>query len=100
MTKPIHDSTSSNKPRKHWPLKTLVEIIPIFMALSALLTFGWAQRVTGAELLTPLNRVITALPWWATLLMVAVMAIGVLGIVWVTYIFSRAPVAPDGSDEE
>lgn len=97
---PQPPSAETKAPRKRWPLKTVLEIFPIFMALSALLTFGTTKKVSDVQLLTPLKQVVGGLPWWATLLMVAAMLVGVLGIIWVTYIFSRAPVAPDGSDDQ
>lgn len=100
MNKPEKDAAKSTEPRKHWPFKTVLEVFPIFMALSAMLTFGTTRKVSGVELLTPLSRVVSALPWWATLLMGGTMVVGIIGIVWVTFLFSRAPVAPDGSDEE
>ncbi|MEI2613148.1 MAG: hypothetical protein V9G20_31295 [Candidatus Promineifilaceae bacterium] len=86
--------------RKRWPLKTMLEVFPIFMALSALLTFGTTKKVSDVQLLTPLKQVVGVLPLWATVLMVAAMLVGILGIIWATYIFSRAPVAPDGSDDQ
>ena len=92
-------TSDQDKPRKRWSRKTIIEIIPIVMALTALLTFGVAKNVTDVELLTPLTRVVTTLPLWGTVLMALVMAIGVTGIILGIYIFSRAPVSPDGSDE-
>ncbi|MFN8446841.1 MAG: hypothetical protein U0175_38965 [Caldilineaceae bacterium] len=100
MNKKDNTPVDPSKPRKHWPFKTVLEVFPIFMALSAMLTFGTTRKVSDVELLTPLSRVVSALPWWATLLMGGTMLVGIVGIVWVTFIFSRAPVAPDGSDEE
>ena len=97
---PDKKTEESTEPRKHWPFKTVLEVFPIFMALSALLTFGTTRKVTGVELLTPLSRVVSVLPWWATLLLAGTMLVGLVGIAWVTFLFSRAPVAPDGSDEE
>ena len=94
---PVPNSAES---RKRWPLKTIIEVIPIIMALSALFTFGVAKRVTDVRLLTPLNEVVAGLPLWATILLALVMTIGVVGIGWGIFIFSRAPVAPDGSDDE
>lgn len=85
------------KPRKRWPFKTILEIFPIFMALSALLTFFTTRKVNDVELLTPLNRVLGGLPWWAALLLGAIVVVGLLGIGLATYMFSRAPV---GSDDE
>lgn len=85
------------KPRKRWPFKTILEIFPIFMALSALLTFFTTRKVNDVELLTPLNRVLGGLPWWAALLMGAIAIVGLLGIGLATFMFSRAPV---GSDDE
>jgi len=95
----IPDTTSddSPKPRKRWPFKTVLEIFPIFMALSALLTFGTTRKVSDVELLTPLNRVLGGLPWWAALLLGAIVVVGLLGIGLATFMFSRAPV---GSDDE
>jgi hypothetical protein len=86
-------------PRLHWPVKTAIEVIPIIMAMTALFTWGFAKRTTDVKLLTPLSTVTSALPWWGTVVMALVGLIGITGIIWATYLFSRAPMAPDGSDE-
>ncbi len=102
---PIEEPTEGMTPegekeRKRWPLKTVIEVFPIFMALTALLTFGTARRAGQGEVLTPLSRMTDSLPLWSILLLAGCFAIGIFGIIWATWVFSRAPVAPDGSDDD
>jgi hypothetical protein len=89
-----------NKPRLKWPLKTLIEILPIIIALTAIFSYSSLKEVTDVDLVTPLNQVLGEVPLWVAGLMGLVVLVGTLGMGWLIYIFSRAPVAPDGRDED
>ena len=70
IEQPVAEISGETKPRKKWPLKTVIEVFPIFIALTALLTFGTARKAgEEVELLTPLSRITGALPLWATFLL-------------------------------
>lgn len=86
--------------RRRWPLKTLIEILPIIIALTAIFSYSTIRNVTDVPLVTPLTQVLGEVPWWVAGLMGLVVFTGLLGMGWLIYLFSRAPVAPDGSDEE
>lgn len=93
-------SDPAAKPRQKWPLKTLIEILPIIIALTALFSYTTIKNVSGVDLITPLAQVLGGVPLWVTILMGLIALVGTLGMVWLIYIFSRAPVNPDGSSEE
>lgn len=88
------------KPRRTWPLKTLIEILPIIIALTALFSYTTIKNVSGVDLVTPLAQVLGGVPVWVAILMGLIALVGTLGMGWLIYIFSRAPVDPDGSSEE
>ena len=90
---------SEKKSRKKWPLKTLIEILPIIIALTAVFSYSTIKNVTDVDLVTPLEEVLDGVPIWVAGLMGMIVIVGTLGMIWLIYIFSRAPVAPDGSDE-
>lgn len=90
----------TDRPRKKWPLKTLIEILPIIIALTAIFSYSTIKNVSGVGLVTPLEQVLGGVPLWVAGLMGLVSLVGLLGMGWLIYIFSRAPVAPDGSNEE
>ncbi len=89
----------SEKPRRKWPLKTLVEILPVIIALTALGSYSSIKKVTDTKLVTPLTEVFQHVPGWVIGLMGGVVVLGTCGMLWLLYLFSRAPVAPDGSNE-
>lgn len=89
----------SERPRKRWPLKTLVEILPVIIALTALGSYSTIKKVPGVELFTPFAEVFPHVSGWVLGLMGLVFVVGVCGMLWLIYLFSRAPVAPDGGDE-
>jgi hypothetical protein len=88
------------KARPRWPLKTLIELLPLLIALTAIFSYSTIRNVTNVALITPLNEVLGGVPLWVAGLMGLVALVGLLGMGWLIYLFSRAPVAPDGSDEE
>ena len=90
----------ADRPRKRWPLKTLIEILPIIIALTAIFSYSTIKNVTDVDLVSPLAEVLGAVPIWVAGLMGLVALVGLLGMIWLIFIFTRAPVAPDGSDEE
>lgn len=90
---------NEDKPRPKWPLKTLIEILPLIIALTAIFSYSTIKNVTQVDLVTPLDQVLGGVPWWVVGLMGLIVLVGTLGMGWLIYIFSRAPVAPDGSDE-
>lgn len=91
---------TEKKSRKKWPLKTLIEILPLIIALTAVFSYSTIKNITHVDLVTPLEEVLGGVPIWVVGLMGMIAIVGVLGMAWLIYIFSRAPVAPDGSDEE
>lgn len=99
-TSNISAKQGADKPRKKWPLKTLVELIPIIVALTAIFSYSTIKNVADVKLVTPLAEVLGGVPLWVAGLMGLVALVGVLGMGLLIFIFSRAPVAPDGSDEE
>jgi hypothetical protein len=86
--------------KKKWPLKTLIEILPIIIALTAVFSYSSIRNVTEVDLITPLEEVLGGVPLWVAGLLLMILLTGTLGMGWLMYIFTRAPVAPDGSDEE
>jgi hypothetical protein len=93
-------SVHGEKSRPRWPLKTLIEILPILIALTAIFSYSTIRNVTDVALITPLTDVLGGVPLWVAGLMGLVTLVGALGMGWLIYLFSRAPVAPDGRDEE
>ena len=91
---------NSEKPRKKWPLKTVIEILPIIIALTAVFSWTTIKNVSNVNLVTPLQEVLGGVPIWVAGLMGLITITGMLGMMWLIYIFSRAPVAPDGSDDD
>lgn len=88
------------KTRRRWPLKTLIELLPLLIALTAIFSYSTIRNVTNVALITPLEDVLGGVPLWVAALMGMIVLVGVLGMGWLIFLFSRAPVAPDGSDEE
>ncbi len=87
-------------PKKGWPLKTLIELLPLFIALTAIFSYSTIKNVSNVPLVTPLQQVLGNVPLWVAILMGLIVVVGASGIGWLIYLFSRAPVAPDGSAEE
>ena len=96
----LSTSQKADKPKKKWPLKTLIEIIPIVVALTAVFSYSTIKNVSNVNLVTPLEEVLGGVPIWVAGLMGLVALVGIMGMGWLIYIFSRAPIAPDGSSEE
>lgn len=95
----MSDELPAAKPRLKWPLKTLIEILPLIVALTAIFSYSTIKAVTHIDPIAPLSGVLGGVPLWIALLMGLVAVVGVLGMGWLIYLFSRAPVSPDGSDE-
>ena len=85
--------------KKKWPLKTLLEILPLFVALTAIVSYSTIKNVDDVDLVTPLQQVLNGVPIWVAGLMAMIALVGTLGMGLLIYIFTRAPVSPDGSDE-
>lgn len=98
-TSPIETPIEETKPKKRWPLKTLIEILPILIALTVFFSYSTIRNVSDVSLVTPLSEVLGGVPLWVAGLMGMITLVGFLGMGWLIYLFSRAPVAPDGSDE-
>lgn len=90
----------TEKPRNKWPLKTLIEILPVIIALTALFSYSTIRNITDVNLVTPLTQILAGVPVWVALLMGLIIITATLGMAWLIYIFSRAPIAPDGGHEE
>lgn len=91
---------TEKKSGKKWPLKTLIEILPVIIALTAIFSYSTIKNVTSVDLVTPLEEVLGGVPIWVAGLMGLIAIVGALGMIWLIYIFSRAPVNPDGSNDE
>lgn len=89
-----------NKKRSRWPLTTLIEILPVIIALTVFFSYTTIKGVTTVALVTPLTTVLQAVPLWVVILMTLILLVGASGMGWLIYIFTRAPVAPDGSEAE
>ena len=85
--------------RSGWSLKTLIEILPVIIALTALFSYTTIRRVTPVDLVTPLGQVVGQAPLWVVVLMGLIALVGALGMLWLIYLFCRAPIAPDGGRE-
>ncbi len=85
--------------KKKWPLKTLIEIFPLFIALTAIFSYSTIKNVSDAPLVTPLTELLGSVPFWVAGLMGLIAITGTLGMIWLIYIFTRAPVTADSSDE-
>ncbi|RME75529.1 MAG: hypothetical protein D6784_07765 [Chloroflexi bacterium] len=94
------NTNKAEKKRVKWPLKTLIELLPIIIALTAIFSYSTIRNVTNVSLVTPLPEVLGGVPVWVAGLMVMVALVGLSGMAWLIYIFSRAPVSPDGSSDE
>lgn len=92
--------TMTEKPRNKWPLKTLIEILPVIIALTALFSYTTIRNITDVNLVTPLAQILAGVPAWVALLMGLIIITATLGMAWLIYIFSRAPITPDGDHEE
>jgi hypothetical protein len=90
----------TEKPRNKWPLRTLIEILPVIIALTALFSYTTIRNITDVNLVTPLAQILDGVPVWVALLMGLIIITATLGMAWLIYIFSRAPITPDGSHEE
>ena len=76
-------------------LRTLIEILPILIALTIFFSYTTIKGVSTVQLVTPLNTILDAVPMWVALLMLLITIVGVSGMVWLIYIFSKAALRPD-----
>lgn len=90
-------ATKAKKTR--WPLKTLIEILPVIIALSVIFSYKTIKSTSDVVLFTPIVEVFSQVPWWITTLMGLIVAVGTLGMGWLIFIFSRAPINPDSSND-
>jgi hypothetical protein len=90
-------SPPEDRKKSKWPLKTLIEILPVIIALTALISYSTIKKVADVSLITPLQEVLGGVPLWVAGLMGLTLIVGLLGMGWLVYIFSRAPITPDGS---
>ena len=90
----------SEKPRQRWPLKTLIEILPVIIALTAIFSYTTIRNVSDVDLVTPLVQVLGAVPVWVAVLMGLITVVGMAGMLWLIYLFSRAPVTSDTQNED
>ncbi|MCB0174502.1 MAG: hypothetical protein KDI02_22380 [Anaerolineae bacterium] len=74
--------------------------MPIIIALTAIFSYTTIRNVSDVDLVTPLSQVLGGVPIWVAGLMGLIAVVGTLAMIWLMYIFTRAPVSPDGSDEE
>lgn len=95
---PATKSTAKTRKAK-WPLKTLIEILPVIIALSVIFSYNTIKAGSDVVLFTPVTEVFSQVPWWITALMGLIVAVGTLGMGWLIFIFSRAPINPDSSND-
>lgn len=96
----MSSKTGIPKKRSRWPLTTLIEILPVIIALTIVFSYTTIKGVSKVRLVTPLATVLSAVPLWVAILMSLIVLVGVSGMIWLIYIFMRAPVAPDGSEAD
>jgi hypothetical protein len=74
---------SNDKPasptRRKWPLKTLIEILPIIIALTVFFSYSTIKRVSDVALVTPISEVFGQVPLWIVLLMGLIFGVGFVG---------------------
>lgn len=90
----------TTKKRSRWPLTTLIEILPVIIALTVFFSYTTIRRISTVTLVTPLTTVLSAVPLWVTILMALIVLIGAAGMSWLIYLFTRAPVAANGNEAE
>lgn len=100
MSSRLPSSPPPHQKRSKWPLTTLIEILPVIIALTVFLSYTTIKRVTTVALVTPLTTVLHAVPLWVVILMTLIVLVGMSGMGWLIYIFTRAPVAADGSEAD
>lgn len=83
-----------------WWLKTLIEVTPVFIALTVFLSYTTIKGVSAVKLVTPLTAVVGSVSLWVTILMGLIAGVGLLGMAWLIYVFTRAPISREGSDED
>ncbi|MEZ4713082.1 MAG: hypothetical protein R3A44_38185 [Caldilineaceae bacterium] len=96
----MSNAVPGKKKRSRWPLTTLIEILPVIIALTIVFSYTTIKGVSSVRLVTPLSAVLSVVPLWVVVLMSLITVVGVSGMVWLIYIFMRAPVAPDGSEAD
>lgn len=104
MSSTERSSTKENEtvigPKKtKWPLKTFIEILPVIIALSVIFSYTTIKQEVDVVLFTPVSEVLSQVPWWMTALMGLILAVGLLGMGWLIFIFSRAPINADSSND-
>ena len=96
---PAEDGPSSRRGRL--PLRRLIEVLPVLIALTALFSYTTIRGVDeGSELVTPPRELFGAVPGWVGALMLLVALVGVGGMGWLLYVYTRAPVVADGEGEQ
>jgi len=100
MSNHLPGEKKTQQKRSRWPLTTLIEILPVIIALTVFLSYTTIKRVSTVALVTPIATVFQAVPLWVAILMTLIVLIGTSGMAWLIYIFTRAPVAADGSEAE
>ncbi|MEM7344456.1 MAG: hypothetical protein AAF485_09440, partial [Chloroflexota bacterium] len=75
-TPPIDHQQPSD--RKRWPLKTLIEILPVIIALTVFFSYSTIKNVSDVALVTPLQQVVGDVPLWVVGLMGAISMVGFL----------------------
>jgi hypothetical protein len=78
----------------------LIEILPVIIALTVFFSYSTIKRVSDVALVTPLQEILGVVPVWVAGLMGLIALVGGCGMVWLIYIFSRAPINPDSTTEE
>ena len=101
LTKETANESQKPEPKKtvKWPLKTFIEILPVIIALSVLFSYRTIKQDSDIVLFTPVAEVFSQVPWWITALMGLILTVGVLGMGWLIFIFSRAPINHDSSND-
>ena len=97
---PETDPEQSKDKQQKWPLKTLIEILPIIIALTVFFSYTTIKNVSDVALVTPLSEVLAGIPLWIVGLMGLILLVGLCGMGWLIYIFTRAPIKPDSSSQE
>ena len=84
--------------KKRWQWKTLIEILPVLIALTIFFSYRTIRGVTDIPLFTPLMTVVDQVPGWVVLLMVLIAFVGFTGMMWLIFLFTRSALMGEGEE--
>jgi hypothetical protein len=79
--------------RGRFPLRRLIEVLPVLIALTALFSYTTIRGVDeGLRIVKPPAELFGSVSAWVGTLMILVACVGVGGMSWLLYVYTRAPV--------